>query len=92
MTLRTANGSYRRKAAYIASHIANRNGLTHDDAITALRQAHAALSSIASLTCFSDDLPVTALESREIEDIFIIASAHLDHIKAILAQLPGGPS
>ncbi len=65
--------------------------MKHDAAITALRNAHAALSSIAAVTCYAEDLPVTALESRDIEDIFIIAKAHLDQIKALLTQASGGP-
>lgn len=61
--------------------------MKHDaELFTVLRHAHAALSSIAAVTCYEDDLPVTALESREIEDIFTIATAHLEHIKAVLAH------
>ncbi len=63
--------------------------MQHDATLIALRNAHAALSSIAAVTCYVDDLPVTALEAREIEDIFILATAHLDQIKALLLRPPG---
>jgi hypothetical protein len=46
-------------------------------------------SSIAAVTCYADNLPVIALEAREVEDIFMLATAHLDQIKALLVRPPG---
>ena len=43
-------------------------------------------SSIAAVTCYADNLRVIALEVRAVEDIFMLVTAHLDQIKALLVR------
>lgn len=45
-------------------------------------------SSIAAVTCYADNLSVIALEAREVEDIFMLATTHLDEIKAFSSGHP----